>query len=152
MLTSCNLPDLDVVRCFAAAQERDLQQPFSKGLEKAEVLHEQNAFDNFWRSWTTSKSTNTQNDNVNLISGMDCLDPGNGSSLWSAMYTPSEEASESVNVAIPPVEEGRVRAEYSFMAFAIAPLVRSGAGDRSHGLVLKILVETKLPSAVAAVL
>merc|ERR1719343_927835 len=152
-VTHCHYPDLDVVRCFAAVQERDLQRPFNNGLEKAELLHEQdNEHDNLWRSWTFSKTLNTKNDNVAIISSMDALDQSPSGSLWSAMYSPSEEAAEALGAVIPEVEEGRVRSEYACVVYSLTPLVRCGAGDRSIGLVLKIYTDIQLPAAAGPVL
>jgi len=149
----CHYHDLDIVRCFAAVQERDLQKPFNSGLEKAEVLNEQEyEYDNLWRSWTFSKTLKTKNDSVAIISSMDCLDQGPTGSLWSAMYSPTEEAAEALGTAIPEVEEGRIRPEYACMVYSLTPLVRCGAGDRSIGLVMKIYTDVQLPAAASGVL
>lgn len=151
IVTIMLFPDMDVVRCFAAAQERDLQKPFNAGLVRANTLGQVNAHDNFWRSWTVSKTTNTKGDNVAIISSTDALDEPLGS-LWSAMYTPTPEACDMAKVTIPPTEEGHGRAEYSFMVYSVTPAAPRQSGDRSTGLHMKVLAETALPAVVRAVL
>lgn len=147
-----NEPDLDIVRSFAAMQERDLQPAFNRGLVSAHPLGDQGAHDSLWRAYTISKTTNTKGDNVTFTSGVDALDEDDSSMLWTGQYTPTEAAARLHGVEIPAPEEGHARSEYSFVVCSMEPLVPKGRGDRTKGFRMKMLIEMKLPPVVSVVI
>jgi len=144
--------EMDVVRAFAAVQERDLHKPFNAGLESAKTHGEETPHDSIWQSFTFSKTTNTKGDNLTHISGLDALDEPPLSSLWAGHYNITEEAAAVAGFKVPPPQEGHTRSSYAFTAYSLAPTVPRGGGDRSRGVRMKVLTETKLPAMISSVL
>lgn len=141
-------PDLDIMLGFAGMQERDLQCEFNHSILRVNTLGVPNSNDNWWHSFSYSKTTKVKNDTVNIISGLDSLDEL--SALWGAMYTPTDEACKVNNVKIPPPEEGHSRPSSSFQAWSLRPHKQSG--DRTHGFSFRMVSDIKLPAVVVGIL
>lgn len=144
LLFEASFPEMDVVRAFAAVQERDLHKPFNSGLLSAATLGEETPHDSIWRSFTFSKTFGTKADNLTHISGVDALDEKPLHSLWAGHYNITEETAAAAGMQIPPVEERHERSSYSLTAYSLQPNIPRGGGDRSRGLRMRVLTEYKL--------
>jgi len=150
LLYSVEEPELEVVRAAAALMERDLQKAFNQGIVKAERLGTPRNNEQFWRTWTYSRTAKAYTDSVLIINALDALDEP-VSAIWGSYETPSSDAAKAQGVGIPPPDANCARPEYQLTVWQITPLHEVGQGDRRKGFRMRMQVDMKLPAVMQAV-
>lgn len=150
LLYSVEEPGLPLVLATAALMERDLQKAFNQGILRTERLGTPRNNEQFWRTWTYSRTAKAYADTVLIINAMDALDES-VSAIWGSWETPSSDAARAQGVEIPPPDANCSRPEYSLNVWQITPLHELGHGDRRTGLRMRMQVDVKLPKVMQAV-
>lgn len=148
MLYSVEEPELDLISAVAALMERDLQKAFNQGIVRTERLGTSSSNEQFWRTWTYSRTAKAYSDNIQIINSMDALDEP-VAAVWGSYATPSTEAATAQGVYLPPADPGCARTEHAFTVWQLVPMHDQGHRHRSLGFRMRMQMDVKLPAVIA---